>query len=167
MRDHIMTITVIEHCEWRRDDGMQASVYGAVPWTSSAEKPRWTMVSRGWTWRDMKSGTVGLGRMPAPTKAEAEAVAAQINAHIHSSRVEHAKAWAPVNAPIIWTKSKNNAGETLHHSGEGWSIRKAGDWFQVENAEGDDNFPSFRTIKKARDWAERMIRSDRQKKAFG
>lgn len=160
-----MTITVIEHREWRRDDGMLASVYGAVPWTSAAEKPRWTMISRGWTWK-RDDGGVGLGRPPASTKAEADAVAAKWNAYFARAHAAQVKAWAPVNAPIIWTKSKNNAGETLHYSGEGWSIRKAGDWFQVENAEGDD-LPSFRTIKKARDWAERMIRSDRQKKAFG
>lgn len=58
---------------WKRDDGMKASIYGACPWTSAAEEPRWKMVMTGWTVRDMKTGTVGIGKIPWDTKADAEA----------------------------------------------------------------------------------------------
>lgn len=50
---------VIEKKVWLRDDGKRASVFGAVPWTTQAEKDRWAMVSDGWTIRDNLLGTVG------------------------------------------------------------------------------------------------------------
>jgi hypothetical protein len=70
---------VIPARRWRHTSGRSASVYGALPWTSDAGKAEWTMETSGWTWR-MSNGTVGLGRVPAATREEAEAVMARVNA---------------------------------------------------------------------------------------
>lgn len=60
--------------------GQTASIYGAVPYTSNADKPNWAVETVGWTWRDNVRGTVGLCRVPAKTEAEAQAVADELNA---------------------------------------------------------------------------------------
>ena len=64
---------VIESKIWRRDDGAVASIYGALPWASDSEKPRWSIVVRGFTVRNTVSGVVGVGRIPWPDKASAHA----------------------------------------------------------------------------------------------
>jgi hypothetical protein len=64
---------VIESRRWKRDDGRTASIYGAVPWVSDAERGRWAIESVGFTVRDNQRGTVGIGRAPWPTREEAEA----------------------------------------------------------------------------------------------
>src|SRR5512135_592608 len=64
---------VIESKVWQRDDGRTASPYGAVPWTSAGEEKRWQLVTRGYTVRDNDRGTVGIGRQPWATRAEAQA----------------------------------------------------------------------------------------------
>lgn len=53
-----------------RDDGKRASIHGAVPWTSEAEKSRWNMETYGWTVYDSHTGTYGIGRPPFKTEAE-------------------------------------------------------------------------------------------------
>ena len=50
---------VIPSVHWARDDGLQASIYGACPWTSDAERERWNKVQAGFTIRDNKNNTVG------------------------------------------------------------------------------------------------------------
>ena len=70
---------VIESKAWKHDDGRTASLYGAVPWTSASEEPRWKVVTRGYTIRDNMSGTVGIGRQPWKTRAEAQAWADKEN----------------------------------------------------------------------------------------
>jgi len=62
---------VIESLVWKRDDGLKASIYGACPWQSQAEKARWTLVPQGFTiqWSD---GTVGCGRKPFTTAEDAQ-----------------------------------------------------------------------------------------------
>lgn len=64
---------VIEAKVWRRDDGRTVSPYGACPWTTDSEKARWTLVSVGFTVRDLWSGTIGVGRKPWTERADAQA----------------------------------------------------------------------------------------------
>jgi len=68
--------------QWRHKfSGRTASIYGAVPWTGglgNTEKD-WEMVTVGWTWENA-NGTIGLGRIPAKTKDEAEKVMREVNA---------------------------------------------------------------------------------------
>ena len=64
---------VIESKAWKRDDGATASPYGASPWTTASEEKRWKLVTRGYTVRDNERGTVGIGRQPWATRAEAQA----------------------------------------------------------------------------------------------
>lgn len=65
--------TVIEAKQWHHiPTGRRASMYGACPWTSQAEKADWEMVTLGWTFRDNVFGTVGLGRKPFATREAAE-----------------------------------------------------------------------------------------------
>jgi hypothetical protein len=63
---------VIESKAWKRDDGKTASIYGAVPWVAPSEEKRWKMITRGYTVRDNERGTVGIGRQPWQTRAEAQ-----------------------------------------------------------------------------------------------
>lgn len=62
---------VVESRVWQRDDGAKASIFGAMPWTSEQEKTRWQVVSQGWTVRDNKTNTVGMGRPPFPRQEDA------------------------------------------------------------------------------------------------
>lgn len=76
-----MYATEIIQCRfWRRDDGARASVFGAVPWTSDAERPRWQIVTDGYTlrWSDGTVGTYGHGR--CPTFEDARQIAERANA---------------------------------------------------------------------------------------
>lgn len=80
---------VIESKVWKRDDGRTASIYGAVPWTSPNEEKRWKIVTRGYTVRDNDRGTVGIGRQPWTTRAEAQAWVDK-----EQARLAEARAWA-------------------------------------------------------------------------
>ena len=72
--------TVIPSRRYVRDDGMTASAFGACPWTSEAERPRWTLTTVGWTVRNERNGTIGIGRQPWTAEAEAQAWADTANA---------------------------------------------------------------------------------------
>ncbi len=73
--------TVIPSRAWRhKDTGQFASLYGAVPWTSSIDERNWETVTRGWTVRNERTGTVGIGRVPWKTEAEAQEWADRENA---------------------------------------------------------------------------------------
>ncbi len=56
--------------------GTTASIYGAHP---GATDPRWVVETVGWTWR-LDNGSIGLGRVPAKTREEAEEVMNRFNA---------------------------------------------------------------------------------------
>lgn len=70
---------VEEALMWLHTTGRTASITGAVPYASSAEREGWSIASRGWTIRDNRTNTTGMGRVPWKTKAEADAQAAQWN----------------------------------------------------------------------------------------
>ena len=55
-----------------RDDGATASPYGSCPWTSEAERARWSTKDAGWTVRDNRTGAVGIGRRPWQDRGEAD-----------------------------------------------------------------------------------------------
>jgi hypothetical protein len=80
---------VIESKVWKRDDGATASIYGAVPWVTASEEKRWEMITRGYTVRDNERGTVGIGRQPWPTRAEAQAWVDKENARLEEARRAH------------------------------------------------------------------------------
>lgn len=75
-----MKITgIIESRVWNnKQTGMRASIYGACPWTQESDKPNWEMIVVGFTWT-LDNGTVGLGRVPAQTREEAEKVMVEFN----------------------------------------------------------------------------------------
>jgi hypothetical protein len=65
---------VIESKRWKhKESGATASLFGAVPWSGAPgdRKEDWQLEGVGWTirWDD---GTVGIGRQPFKSKAEAE-----------------------------------------------------------------------------------------------
>ncbi len=76
-----MVLRVIPSRLWVSKDGRTASVYGSLPWTGRPgdRKEDWEMKEVGWTWENA-DGTVGLGRVPARTREEAEEVMARVNA---------------------------------------------------------------------------------------
>lgn len=70
-------IEVIESKRWRNTKtGQTASIYGAVPY--QGDQGPWIIETIGFTWR-LDNGTVGLGRMPAKTRAEAEEIMRKVN----------------------------------------------------------------------------------------
>jgi hypothetical protein len=62
----------IEAKVWRHTSGRTASVCGACPWTSEAERAAWALVVVGWTIQHA-DGTRGIGRVPFKTREEAQA----------------------------------------------------------------------------------------------
>lgn len=61
-----------------RNTGQRASVYGAVPWRSTAEAEGWTMATAGYTiaWDD---GTIGTGKPAFATYEDAETYLAKMD----------------------------------------------------------------------------------------
>ena len=74
-----MKFEIIESKRWKHSTGMTASIYGAVPWTSEADRHNWSIEIVGYTLRNIKSGTVGIGRRPFKTHAEALEFVSQFN----------------------------------------------------------------------------------------
>lgn len=73
-------LEVIESKHWRNKvTGQTASIYGAMPYASSADKANWELATGGFTWRN-DNGTIGLGRVPAKTREEALEVMRKFNA---------------------------------------------------------------------------------------
>ena len=67
-------LSVIESRQWvHLTTGQIGSPYGACPWTSVADRANWALRCTGYTWY-LSNGTVGLGRRPVATRAEAEEI---------------------------------------------------------------------------------------------
>lgn len=72
-------LEVIESKHWiNKVTGQTASIYGSVPYFSESDKANWSIEVRGYTWL-CKDGTIGLGRQPAKTRAEALEVMDRVN----------------------------------------------------------------------------------------
>ena len=71
---------IIPAKHWVHTDGRTASIYGAVPYTSEAEQASWSIQPVGFTIRDNKTNTVGLGRKPFASMADAQAVLTKLGA---------------------------------------------------------------------------------------
>ena len=70
---------IIESRKWFNIKTEQtASIFGAVPYYSEADKPNWIIKATGYTWK-LDNGTVGLGRVPAKTYEEAKEVMDRVN----------------------------------------------------------------------------------------
>lgn len=70
---------IIESKHWKNKmTGETASIYGAVPYWNDAKKNQWSIETRGYTWK-LDNGTIGLGRKPVKTYAEAKEVMNKIN----------------------------------------------------------------------------------------
>lgn len=159
--------SVIPSRVWRSASGRTVSPYGALPWWNEAQRVSegWEMVTRGWTLADAQTNTVGLCRVPFDTEAEAAAEALRLNTAWNEQRARHEREWAPIQAPITWTKARGNDGVTRSHSGEGYAIAHLAGWYGVEH-EGEQ-LVAFRSLAKAKAWAEGCIRSDRKDRTFG
>lgn len=73
-------LEVIPSKVWKnKNTGATASIYGAVPYHTTAEAEGWEIITRGFTWVN-SNGTVGLGRVPAKTYEEAVEVMNKFNA---------------------------------------------------------------------------------------
>ena len=74
---------VVESKRWKNHvTGETASIYGAVPWTRSADEGAWSMETVGWTVRNTRTNTVGVGRVPWGTRTEAQQWADTENARL-------------------------------------------------------------------------------------
>jgi hypothetical protein len=70
--NRVDTFEVIPSKQWiNSETGQTASIYGAVPYLSESEKAQWSVAVRGYTVRNLKTGAVGIGRMPWKTEEEA------------------------------------------------------------------------------------------------
>lgn len=59
--------------------GQKVSPYGAIPWTSDAEKTQWKLVNQGWAIYDSFSNTYGCGRPPFENEQDAQALCDKFN----------------------------------------------------------------------------------------
>lgn len=75
---------VIESRRWQGPGGREASIYGAVPYTNPAEKSQWKVVTVGYTVRNQRTGSVGIGRPPWKTRSEAQAWADKENQRLQA-----------------------------------------------------------------------------------
>ena len=78
-RQRIVGVLPARH--WRhKGDGRTASLYGSIPWSGARGNTEadWEIVTSGWTWENA-NGTIGLGRVPADTKEEAEEIMRKVN----------------------------------------------------------------------------------------
>lgn len=64
---------VVPNTFFRRDDGHTASIHGALPWHTEAEKGRWQSVTDGFTVYNPLTNEYGIGREPFATKEAAQA----------------------------------------------------------------------------------------------
>jgi len=64
---------------WKHINGSTASIFGACPYTSEDDKKNWSMVEVGYTIRDNKRNTVGLGIKPFKSKYDAVVVVCNLN----------------------------------------------------------------------------------------
>lgn len=74
-----MPCTVIPSRRWRHSSGRTASLYGASPWTSQADRANWQIEESGFTIQN-PDGTIGCGKPPSATREEAQALADRLNA---------------------------------------------------------------------------------------
>ena len=74
-----MQYEIIESKHWKHTSGRTASIYGAVPYYNDHDAKEWEIVSCGFTVRNLKTGTVGIGRPPFKTIEEAQAFIAKFN----------------------------------------------------------------------------------------
>ncbi len=73
MQTYPSRYTVIESLVWvNTHTGQRASTFGAIPWTDPADRPSWTLQAVGYTVRDNRLGTVGIGRKPWDTREQAQ-----------------------------------------------------------------------------------------------
>lgn len=72
-------LEVIPSKSWKNTHtGATASLYGAVPYVTTAEAEGWEIVVKGYTWL-CSNDTIGLGRPPAKTYEEAVEVMNKFN----------------------------------------------------------------------------------------
>ena len=70
---------IIESKRWVNTDGRTASIYGACPYVSDADKANWAVQTVGWTIRDNQRNTVGMGRQPFTSMYDASAFLHNLN----------------------------------------------------------------------------------------
>ena len=82
---------VVPSRRWIHTSGATASVYGACPWTSEADRSNWQTQDVGFTVYNRVSGTYGIGRMPWPTREAAQMWADSENARLAEIAARYAK----------------------------------------------------------------------------
>jgi hypothetical protein len=71
---------------WVNTDGRTASVYGSCPYVSDADKANWTIVNVGYTIRDNRTNTVGMGRKPYESKYDAALIVTNLNTLVEQGK---------------------------------------------------------------------------------
>lgn len=52
--------------------GARVSPYGAAPWTRESDRANWTLATVGYTVRENRKGTIGIGRLAFLTREQAQ-----------------------------------------------------------------------------------------------
>jgi hypothetical protein len=80
-------VSVIPARSWKHlQSGHTASLHGAVPYSSEADRDEWEIVQTGWTVVN-DNGTIGIGQKPWATREEAEAYMARKQAERESRKI--------------------------------------------------------------------------------
>lgn len=140
---------VVESRSWKNTKtGATASLYGACPWVRDAEKSDWTLVVNGWTVRNQKSGTVGIGRMPWKEKSQALAWLARQAARFANVPHELLNILETVKTTEVvaedWSGTPLKVEQDCARFRFTWSNGDWSDWF-ILHAEytSDEEFPEY------------------------
>lgn len=75
-----MRYEVVASRRWfNSKNGQFASIYGSCPYYNNEDKKDWSIIEDGFSIRDNKTNTVGLGKRPHATRELAEAHAQKLN----------------------------------------------------------------------------------------
>jgi len=74
-----MRYQIVDAKRWVHVDGRTASIYGACPYVSDTDKSNWSIETVGYTIRDNKTNTVGMGRKPFTSMYDAVVALRNLN----------------------------------------------------------------------------------------
>ena len=155
---------VIPNTFWQSASGRQASLYGALPWWTDAQKQSegWRKVTDGWTIRDNNSGTIGGYNVDSRDETAVRALAHRMNTDRRNAQEACRRMVDATSTPLVWTRSEGNDGLTVWHSGEGYSIAMRGARYAPVCPDGEELFP-MGTLTKAKAWCAARITEDRRR----
>lgn len=155
-------LQVVPYTFYRHVSGKTASFWGAAPWVNEVEKADWSVVTEGFTVYNVESGTFGMGRPPFKTREEADQYVAEYNVNRINVMQKAIAMRETINAPVKWVKNQN-----VYDCGEGYTITVENGAYIIAVKGDSTDYPIYKSLKKAKDWCEQCIRTERKNNFIG